>query len=82
MARCRFGLPNFQDSGARNFRRAAAASEAFAADVSRRDSAEWRKEYGLRLALESARRMLTRHHLAKASLDRAPAEALLNLRDR
>ena len=58
------------------------AAEAFAADVSRRDSAEWRKEYGLRLALESARRMLTRHHLSKASLERAPAEVLLNLRDR
>ena len=59
------------------------AVEAFTADLSPDESAvAWRKEYGLRLALESARRALARHRVAGAGAHRAPAEVLLNLRPR
>ena len=59
------------------------AAESFASEVSRRDpaaGAEWRREYGLRQALEYARRTLARHHDIAAR--RAPAEVLLGIVER
>jgi len=63
----------------------AGAVEAYAEDVTRGNpgaGASWRHEYGLRLALESARRALAHHHVARGASNRAPAEVLLNLRER
>jgi len=59
------------------------AAEAYTQELSRdAGSAEWRRQYVLHLALESARRALVRHRVTRAGPNRAPAEVLLNLRDR
>ena len=59
------------------------AAEAYAKDLPRdAASAEWRKQYVLHLALESARRALARHRITRAAVQRPPAEVLLNLRER
>jgi len=59
------------------------AAEAYANELPRdAASAEWRKQYVLHLALESARRALSRHRVTRASAHRPPADVLLNLRER
>jgi hypothetical protein len=58
------------------------AAESFASEVSRRDpaaSAEWRREYGFKLALEYAKRTLARHNDVAR---RVPADVLLGIVER
>ena len=60
------------------------AAESFASEVARRDppaGSGWRREHGLRQALEYAKRTLARHRDIDAR-NRAPAEVLLGIVER